>query len=178
MLKKQYWTYVYNFTMRVGSGLCFVRVSSSTRNMFRKGCLVGVRSPSFKHVSHETEHLTPHMSADSVHLCLCAIAGNGAWSRSGSHAPAQSVPSPQCDRPLASHVQASLSLAVALVISVKSSPFRCKACLPRRCSCSSGFAHRRMVAISVHVRSAWLSSVSLAACWPTEASRAPCLVTL
>ena len=117
------------------------KLTSATFSIHEKGCLVGGRSPSFKHVSHETEHFTPHMSADSVHLCLCAIPGHGAWSRSGSHAPAQSVPSPQCDRPLASHVQASLSLAVSLVISVNSSPFRCKDCLPRRCSCSSGFAH-------------------------------------
>ena len=89
-------------------------LTSATFSIHEKGCLVGGRSPSFKHASHETEHLTPRMSADSVHLCSCATAGHGARSWSGSHAPAQSVPSPRCGRPLASHVQAFISPAVAL----------------------------------------------------------------
>jgi hypothetical protein len=67
-------------------------------SIHEKGCLVGGRSPSFKHASHETSHFTPHTSADSVHLCSCVTADHGSRSRSGSHAPAQSVPSPRCGR--------------------------------------------------------------------------------
>ena len=34
-----------------------------------------------------------------MHLCSCAAIGHSSWSRSGSHAPAQSVPPPRCGHP-------------------------------------------------------------------------------
>ena len=44
-----------------------------------------------------------------MHLRLCATTGLSYGFRSGSHAPAQSVPSPRCGRPLVPHLQDILS---------------------------------------------------------------------
>ena len=53
-------------------------------------------------------HTPSYKSADTLHLCSCAAVGHSSWSWSGSHAPAQSVPSPRCGRPAVPHLQAFL----------------------------------------------------------------------
>jgi hypothetical protein len=122
---------------------------SATFSVHEKGCLVGGGNPSFKHASHEAQHFTSHMSADTVHLCSCVSADHGFGFRSGSHAPAQSVPSPRCGRPLAPLVQAFLSPVVVLAISSQG----CATALqslsaPGVAFCTSGFARRELVAIT------------------------------
>ena len=147
------------------------KLTSATFSIHEKGCLVGGRSPSFKHVSHETPHFTPHMSADSVHLRSCVTDDHGSWFRSGSHAPAQSVPSPRCGRPRWRHMcRSSFHLWWSWPVPVKASPQLCKACQHQALhfvlqglradswsqSDHGGRAQLHVRRPRLHVRSAWL----------------------
>ena len=126
--------------------------------LFDRVYLVGGRSPSFKYASHETQHFTSYMSADSVHLRSCVNSGHGSWSRSGCHAPAQSVSSPRCGRPLAPHHL--LSPSVALANSGQGFTTALQRLRPRRCiadfrACAPAVG-RNQRRLRLHVRLAWL----------------------
>ena len=79
-------------------------------------------------------------SADALHLCSCAAVGRDSRSWSGSHAPAQSVPSPPSGHPTAtgSHLRVFLScLWWSRPAVVSHSPEPCS--IQRRRHCNSDF---------------------------------------
>jgi hypothetical protein len=74
------------------------------------------------------------MSAGSVHHCSCVTADHGSWSRSGSHAPAQSVPfASEWPQPWRHTCRPSFHLGWSWPVPAEASPQLCKACFHRRC---------------------------------------------